>query len=86
MEFSRPEYWNVLPFPSPEELPNPGIGSVCPRFFTGRVFTTEPPGKPLNPYNPSDSDPVLQSKKLREVEALAQAHTARIPALVGQLI
>ena len=25
MEFSRREYWCGLPFPSPEELPNPGI-------------------------------------------------------------
>ena len=25
MEFSRQEYWNGLPFTSPEELPNPGI-------------------------------------------------------------
>ena len=25
MEFSRQEYWNGLPFPSPEELPGPGI-------------------------------------------------------------
>ena len=25
MEFSRPEYWNGQPFPSPEDLPNPGI-------------------------------------------------------------
>ena len=25
MEFSRPEYWSGLPFPSPEDLPNPGI-------------------------------------------------------------
>ena len=24
MEFSRQEYWSVLPFPSPGELPNPG--------------------------------------------------------------
>ena len=24
-EFSRQEYWSGLPFPSPEELPNPGI-------------------------------------------------------------
>ena len=24
MEFSRQEYWSGLPFPSPEELPNPG--------------------------------------------------------------
>ena len=25
MEFSRPEYWSGQPFPSPEDLPNPGI-------------------------------------------------------------
>ena len=25
MEFSRQEYWSGSPFPSPEELPNPGI-------------------------------------------------------------
>ena len=25
MEFSREEYWSKLPFPSPGELPNPGI-------------------------------------------------------------
>ena len=25
MEFSRQEYWSGLPFPSPEELPNPGV-------------------------------------------------------------
>jgi len=25
MEFSRQEYWSRLPFPTPEDLPNPGI-------------------------------------------------------------
>ena len=25
MEFSRQEYWNGLPLPSPEDLPDPGI-------------------------------------------------------------
>ena len=25
MGFSRQDYWNVLPFPSPEDLPDPGI-------------------------------------------------------------
>ena len=25
MEFSREEYWSGLPFPSPGDLPNPGI-------------------------------------------------------------
>ena len=30
MRFSRQEYWNGLPFPSPGDLPNPGIESGCP--------------------------------------------------------
>ena len=25
IEFSRPEYWSELPFPSPGDLPNPGV-------------------------------------------------------------
>ena len=25
LEFSREEYWSGLPFPSPKDLPNPGI-------------------------------------------------------------
>ena len=28
MEFSRQEYWSGLPFPSPGDLPNPGIKPV----------------------------------------------------------
>ena len=28
MGFSRQEYWSVLPFPSPGDLPNPGVKSV----------------------------------------------------------
>ena len=30
MGFSRGEYWSGLPFPSPEDLPNPGIEPVSP--------------------------------------------------------
>ena len=32
MEFSRKEYWSGLPFPSPEELPNPGIETWSPAW------------------------------------------------------
>ena len=28
MEFFRQEYWSVLPFPTPGNLPNPGIEST----------------------------------------------------------
>ena len=30
MEFSRQDYWSWLPFPSPGDLPNPGIETGCP--------------------------------------------------------
>ncbi|CAI9180844.1 unnamed protein product [Rangifer tarandus platyrhynchus] len=30
MEFSRQEYWRELPFPSPVDLPNPGIKARSP--------------------------------------------------------
>ena len=30
MRFSRQGYWNGLPFPSPGDLPNPGIEPKCP--------------------------------------------------------
>ena len=35
--FSRQEYWTVLPFPSPGDLPNPGMGN------SSRVFGTLTP-------------------------------------------
>ena len=45
MGFSRQEYWSGLPFPSPGDLPNPGIepGSTT---FQVDALTSEPPGKP----------------------------------------
>ena len=46
MEFSRQVYWGGLPFPSPGDLPNPGIGPVSP-VPVGKFFTTAPPGKPI---------------------------------------
>ena len=43
--FPRQEYWSGLPFPPPEDLPEPGIKSLSPAS-AGGFFTTEPPGKP----------------------------------------
>ena len=45
MGFHRQGYWHGLPFPSPGDLPDPGIEPVSPAL-TGEFFTTEPPGKP----------------------------------------
>ena len=48
MEFSRQEYWSGLLFPSPADLPNPGIEPVSPAppALAGGFFTIQPPGKP----------------------------------------
>ena len=42
MGFSRLEYWSGLPFPSPGNLPDPGIGpgSSTSPALAGRFFTT----------------------------------------------
>ena len=41
----RQEYWSGLPFPSPGDLPDPGIELTSPAL-AGGFFTTEPPWKP----------------------------------------
>ena len=43
--FPRQEYWIGLPFPSPGDLPDPGIEPMSPAS-AGGLFTTESPGKP----------------------------------------
>ena len=45
MEFSRPEYWRGLPFPSPGDLPNPGIEPRSPALQVDSL-PAEPQGKP----------------------------------------
>ena len=45
MGFSRQEYWSGLPFPSPGDLPNPGIEPGSPTLEAD-ALTSEPPGKP----------------------------------------
>ena len=56
MELSRQEYWSWMPFPTPEDLPDPGIEptSLMSSALGGRVFyfilfyflPPVPPGKP----------------------------------------
>ena len=45
------EYWSGLPFPSPGDLPDPGI-KLASLALAGRFFTAEPPGKPQKGYIP----------------------------------
>ena len=48
MGFSRQEYRSVLPFPSPGDLPHPGIELGSPTLQADSL-PTEPPGKPTYP-------------------------------------
>jgi len=44
-EFSRPQYWSGWPFPSPGDLPNPGIKPRSPTLQADSL-----PAKPHNAY------------------------------------
>ena len=44
MGFSRQEYWSELPFPSPGDLPDPGIEPGSPASEAD-ALTSEPSGK-----------------------------------------
>ena len=45
MGFSKQEYWSELPFPSPGDLPDPGIKPGSPALQVDSL-PSEPPGKP----------------------------------------
>ena len=45
MGFPRQEYWSGLPFPSPRDLPSPGIEPGSPTLQADALLS-EPPGKP----------------------------------------
>ena len=45
MGFSRQECWSGLPFPSPGDLPDPGIEPGSPALQAD-ALPSEPPGKP----------------------------------------
>ena len=49
MEFSRQEYCSRVPFPSPGDLPDPGLEPLSPASpaLAVRFFTTQSPGKPF---------------------------------------
>ena len=69
MGFSRQEYWSGLPFPTPGDLPDPGMEPASPALV-GQLFTTEPPGKPLCVY-------LLLSRKVIEFICFTQGSISR---------
>ena len=50
MDFSRQEYWSELPFPSPGDLPNPGIKPRSPALQAD-ALQSGPLGKPKIFFN-----------------------------------
>ena len=58
MGFSRQEYWSGLPFPSPGDLPDPGIEPRSPALQADALIS-EPPGKQVKMITPQTSDPII---------------------------
>ena len=46
MGFSKQRYWSGLPFPSPGDLPNPGVEPGSPALQADSLLT-ELPGEPF---------------------------------------
>ena len=47
--FSTQQYWSGLPFPSPEDLPNPGIEPGSPALQADSLVS-EPQGRSLGSF------------------------------------
>jgi len=47
VKFSRQEFWNGQPFPSPGDLPDPGIKPGSPTLQADSLLS-EPPRKPVD--------------------------------------
>ena len=72
MEFSRQGYWSGVPFPSPGDLPKPGIEPTSPAL-AGGFFTTEPLGSLymcMYTYIYSFSDSFVITKYIRYYKIL----------------
>ena len=69
MGFSRQEYWSGYPFPSPGDLPNPGIEPGSPSLQADSL-QSKPPGKTYqsekDPYPPVSSSCVYMTLTRRE--------------------
>ena len=72
IEFSRQEYWSGLPFPSPGDLPNPGIEPGFPAFQAD-ALPFEPPG------NPCIAKLRLKLKKVGEIARPFRYDLTQIP-------
>jgi len=72
MGFSRQEYWSGVPFPSPGDLPDPGIKPGSPTF-QAEALTSEPPGRPEPPASLTP-EPLLALSGLPRAQPFVCAH------------
>ena len=60
MGFSRQEYWNGLPFPSPGDLPNPGIEPRSPELCRQTLYR-------LSHHGSDGKVPIMQETQFRSL-------------------
>ena len=82
IRFSRQEYRCELPFPSPGDLPDPGIKPAS-TPLAGRFFTTEPPGK-LMSYTQGNRHrrkvaPKMTYRQAIQLRRISKGHKATKP-------
>ena len=70
MGFSRQEYWSGLPFPSPGDLPDPGIEPRSPALEAD-ALNSEPPGKPLRMFNYKIENRMIRDKIIQRFSKAA---------------
>ena len=61
MELSRQEYWTGLPFPSPEDLPHPGIKPMTSLHCGQILYLLSRQGSPVLAHSSSSSNSVSSS-------------------------
>ena len=82
VEFSRQEYWSRLPFPPPQDLPNPAIKpvSLVSYALAGGFFTTMSCGKPsvqiLYPFHARSSWHLFRDTRRAKKAAVSFSHTS----------
>ena len=84
MGFSRQEYWSGLPFPSPGDLPDPGIELRSPALQADSL-PSEPPGKEFSGFKCSDvrKHCLLFRKCVTAAPASDRARRAGVAPCVG---
>ena len=80
MEFSRPEYWSGLPFPSAGDLPNPGIEPGSPTLQADSLLF-EPSQKPGHEFGGTLFNPVYV-KLLQSHQTLCNPMDCSLPGFI----